>query len=110
MRKGDQFNGCWTLLQVEWEHQLAAFKALLEEALDSSRSKPESGVLMRSTALVTAEIQAASPVQDAETASLEANYLGILQNALNQLQASRSCWIYLLCPRGVPPKNYFALY
>ena len=74
--------------QVDWSHQLAAFKILLDEGLQQSKEKPERGMLARATALVTTEVQAGVTLHLKETNTLQDSYLGILQNALNQLQAS----------------------
>ncbi len=73
---------------MTWSHQLAAFKILLDETLKQSKERPEKGLLLRATALVTVEVQAGASVHSDEGGILQDSYLGILQNGLNQLQAS----------------------
>lgn len=78
------------MIQVDWSHQLAAFKAFLDEALEQSKDAPERGIVLRATAIVTAEVQSGISVHAEESKTLQASYLGILHNALNQLQVNIS--------------------
>ena len=88
---------------MEWSHQLAAFKSLLEEALQLSREKPEKEILAKATALVTTEVQAGVSLHVSEASNLQDSYLGILQNALHQLQASICCQDLVGYPIGPRP-------
>ena len=76
------------MFQVYWSHQLAAFEAFLGEALKQSKDAPERGIIARATAMVTAEVQSGISVHTEEGTGLQSSYLGILQNALNQLQVN----------------------
>ena len=53
-------------------------------------SVPESRALTLATGLVTVEIQGGIGMHEQEGPALQTSYLGIMENALTQLQASRS--------------------